>query len=132
MAENLYEGMFVLDSGQFAADPDGTAQAITDLLEKAGATVVAHRPWLDGKLAYEIAGRRKGLHYLTFFKLDPAQIETLNRSCRLNDKVLRHMFIVQPPSLFETLVAAQAGEEPSEEEASGDEQTVAAAESSGS
>lgn len=132
MAENLYEGMFVLDSGQFAADPDGMTQMVTDLLEKAGATVVAHRPWLDGRLAYEIAGRRKGLHYLTFFQLDPTKVDALNRACRLNEKILRQLFIVQPQTLFDTLVAAQTGDHPDEvdEDVENETETVAAGDAS--
>ena len=118
MAENLYEGMFVLDSGHFASDPGGMASAVTDLLENAGATVEVHRPWQDGRLAYEIAGRRKGLHYLTCFRLDPANLTALNRACKLSDKVLRQMFIKQPPALYQAMVSALsgAGEESSDAE----------------
>jgi small subunit ribosomal protein S6 len=102
--------MFLLDSGQFASDPDGLAQNVTDMLEKAGGTLVAQRPWQDGRLAYEIAGRRKGLHYLAYFRLEPDKITGLNRSCRLNDRILRHMFIQQPPTLFDAMVSALTGE----------------------
>ncbi|GAB4153436.1 MAG: hypothetical protein Tsb009_29860 [Planctomycetaceae bacterium] len=109
MAENLYEGMFLLDSGKFAANPDGMAQGIVDLLEKAGATVEAHRPWQDGRLAYEIEGRKKGLHYLTYFRIDPEAIKPLTRACKLSDIVIRHLFIKQPQSLFDAMVAALTG-----------------------
>lgn len=117
MAENLYEGMFVLDSGHFASDPDGMTKAITDLLENAGGSVDAHRPWQDGRLAYEIAGRRKGLHFLTLFRLDPANLVDLNRACKLSDKVLRQMFIKHPPVLYEQILAAMTGEQTEDEEA---------------
>lgn len=118
MAENLYEGMFLLDSGQFASDPDGMAELVTRTIEKAGGTVVAHRPWQDGKLAYEIEGRRKGLHYLTYFRMDPASITPFNRSVRLTDKLLRHLVIQQPETLFEAMVASiTADEQPDDEEA---------------
>jgi small subunit ribosomal protein S6 len=110
LAENLYEGMFLLDSGQFASDPDGTAQAVTDLLQKAGGTLVAQRPWQDGRLAYDIAGRRKGLHYLAYFRMDPEKVTGLNRACRLNDRILRHLLIQQPQTLFDAMVAALTGE----------------------
>ncbi len=116
MAENLYEGMFLLDSGKFAANPDGLSSGVVGLLEKAGATVEAHRPWQDGRLAYEIEGRRKGLHYLTYFRLDPAAISRLTRSCKLSDIVIRQMFIKQPETLFKAMVDALTGaDSPSEE-----------------
>ncbi len=129
MSENLYEGMFLLDSGQFAADPEGMEQSVNSILEKAGGTVVVQRPWQDGRLAYEIAGRRKALHYLTLFRLPPENVSTLNRSCMLSDKVIRHLFIQQPPTLFDAMVAALTGEGTSEEEPAPAETAPAAAES---
>lgn len=118
MSVKLYEGMFLLDSGQFASDPDGMSAVVTDTLQKAGGEVVASRPWQDGRLAYEIAGRRKGLHFLTFFRMDPSAIESLNRSCRLNDRILRHLVIQQHPTLFDAMVAALTGEQQDETAAS--------------
>ena len=66
--EHLYEGMFLVDSNTFANDPEGTTEAIMKVLDRAGATVVAHRPWQDGKLAYEIEGRRRALIILSASK----------------------------------------------------------------
>lgn len=109
MTENLYEGMFLLDSGRFASDPDGMSQSVVDILEKSGATVVAHRPWQDGKLAYEVEGRRRGLHYLTYFRMDTSRVKDLERACKLSDMVLRHMVIRQDPKLFDAMVAALTG-----------------------
>lgn len=128
MAENLYEGMFLLDSGQFASDPEGMAKIVTDTIEKAGGTLAEHRPWQDGKLAYEIAGRRKGLHYLTYFRMDPSAVTTLNRSVSLTDKILRHLVIQQPQTLFDAMVAALGGD--GEEEAAEENSEDAKAESS--
>jgi small subunit ribosomal protein S6 len=121
LAENLYEGMFLLDSGHFASDPDGMAQAVTDLLEKSGGMLVAQRPWQDGRLAYDIAGRRKGLHYLTYFRMNPEKMTGLNRACRLSDRVLRHMFIQQPSTLFDAMVAALTGEPQAESDEAAEE-----------
>lgn len=110
MSENLYEGMFLVESGRFAADPDGTAQNITGMIEKAGGTLVAHRPWQDGRLAYAINGQRKGLHYLAYFKMPGTGLKDLNRSVRLNDLILRHLIITQPQTLFDAMVSALSGE----------------------
>ena len=103
---NYYEGMFLLDSADFASDPDGMAKMLTDLIERFGGTVAAHRPWQDGRLAYEIEGRRKGLHYLVMVTLDTSKMNELNRALRLNEKVLRTMFIVHPQVLFDATVAS--------------------------
>lgn len=108
---NLYEGMFLLDSSKFANDPDAVAKAILDILERAGGQVVAHRPWQDGKLAYEIEGHRKGLHYLTYFRMPGEGLRDVARACKLNNVVLRQMVIKQPQALFDAMVAALEGHE---------------------
>ena len=116
MAENTYEGMFLVDSGQYNSNPDGTTSEISTILEKSGASLVASRPWQDGKLAYQVDGHKKGVHILTFFKMPGEGVNELNRSCRLSDIVLRHLVIKHPPSLFDAMVdVLQGHDSPSKE-----------------
>ena len=107
--ENLYEGMFLVDSGKFAMDQDGTVGAIMSVLKKAGATVVAHRPWQDGKLAYEIDGMKKGLHYIVCFTMPGEGMKTLTRQCQLSETIVRNLVISQPREVFDATVAAISG-----------------------
>ena len=113
--EKLYEGMFLLNSGKYASDPDGVSNQVVGILEKAGATVVAHRPWQDGRLAYLIEGHRKGLHFLTYFRMDGQGLSDVTRACKLNDVILRHLVIKQPKKLFDAMVAALNGDEASKQ-----------------
>ena len=106
MAENLYEGMFLVESGRFASNPERVTQSIMDILEKAECDVVAHRPWQDGKLAYPVEGMRKGLHYLTYFRMSGENMEGLLRSCRLSDVIVRNLVLKHPPKLFDAMVKA--------------------------
>ena len=115
--ENTYEGMFLVESTRFANDPEKVTNHITELIEKAGGTVVAHRPWQDGKLAYPINGRRKGLHYLTFFRMPPEGQYELDRSCRLSDTVMRKLIIKHGETLFNAMVQAVMAPPPGAEEA---------------
>lgn len=108
--EKLYEGMFLLDSGRFATDPKGSADQILGMLQKCGGSIVAHRPWQDGRLAYAVKGHRKGLHYLVYFKMPGEGIRDLTRACKLSDLVLRHVVIQHPQILFDAMVAAISGE----------------------
>ncbi|MCA9082903.1 MAG: 30S ribosomal protein S6 [Planctomycetaceae bacterium] len=101
--------MFLVDSNQFANDPDATVAAIMAILDRAGATVVAHRPWQDGKLAYEINGHRKGLHYLVCFRMLGAGMDVVTRQCHLSDVVIRNMVIRHTPELFNAVVEAISG-----------------------
>lgn len=102
----MYEGMFLLDSNRFSADPDGTQKAVLSMLERCGATVVASRPWQEGKLCYPIEGHRKGLYYLACFKMDGGQIPELNRLGKLNEAVLRQLVIRHPQVIFDAMVQA--------------------------
>jgi small subunit ribosomal protein S6 len=103
--------MFLLDSGKFAADPDGTANEVLGILEKAGATIIANRPWADGKLAYPIKGQRRALHYLTYFRMPGSGVGEITHSCKLSETVLRHMVVKHPQSLFDAMVAALSAHE---------------------
>lgn len=105
-AMNYYEGMFLIHSGRFASDSDGVTQELMEILEKCEAQVEAHRPWTEGKLAYEIENQRKGLHYLVMFRMPPANNTQLNRLCQLSDNILRHLIIKHPQVLFDANVAS--------------------------
>ena len=81
------------------------------MIEKCGGTIVAHRPWQDGRLAYAVNGHRKGLHYLTYFKMQGGDgIRDLNRACKLSELVLRHVVILHPQAMFDAMVQAISGE----------------------
>lgn len=129
--QNLYEGMFLIESGRFASDPEGATAAIMAVLERAGAEIVAHRPWQDGKLAYPIEDHRKGTHYLICFKMPGEAMSVLNRQAQLSDAILRHMVIRHTPELFDAVVGAITGTTTPEEEeataAAGSETEAAAA-----
>ena len=106
MAEYLYEGMFLLDSTKFASDPDAVQQDVKGILDRVSASIVASRPWQEGKLCYPIEGHRKGLYFLTCFKMDGSQMGELNRLCKLNESVLRQLVIRHPKVIFDAMVDA--------------------------
>lgn len=110
MADNTYEGMFLLDSGKFASNPDGVTKEVLGILEKVGATVLASRPWQDGKLAYPIDNHKKGLYFLAYFRMDGVQLPAVLRACKLNETVIRQLILKVDPALVEPLLAIVSGE----------------------
>jgi len=78
---------------------------------------VAHRPWQDGKLAYEIEGMKKGLHYIVCFTMPGTGMKTLVRQCQLSETIVRHMTIKHPQSIFDATVASISGTAPAPVEA---------------
>jgi small subunit ribosomal protein S6 len=108
LSQKLYECMFLLDSGKYATDPQGTEGTLRETLERCGAEIVSSGPWQDGKLAYPIDGHKKGLHYLIYFKMDGSQVDEFTRLCHLNELVIRHLLIQQHDKLFDMMSHALA------------------------
>lgn len=106
MAQKLYECMFLLDSGKWATDPQGTEGSVREILNRCGAEVVALTPFQEGRLAYEIEGQRKGLHLLSYFKMDGSQMPEFTRLCKLSEVILRQLPIEHPERLFSLMTEA--------------------------
>ena len=58
MASNVYEGMFIFDSGKYGRDPDGVSGAISRMIEEAGGEMLVSRLWEERRLAYPINGQK--------------------------------------------------------------------------
>ena len=109
MAQNYYAGKFLVDSGKFANDSAGVMTHVRELLSKTGASNREDRVWMDGKLAYPIDGRRRGVHFLVYFQGDGNANTEIARQVRLSDLVLRHIVIRHPEIMWDRLVAAISG-----------------------
>ena len=101
--EYLYECMFLVDSGRYAADHEGVVNELRAMLEKVGGEIVVARPWQDGRLAYEIDGHRKGTHILFLLKMPGSGVSDLTRAVRLSDLVIRHLVIRHSETMFEAM-----------------------------
>ena len=104
MAETVYEGMFLLDSGRYARDPDGVADQIPNMIQEAGGQMLVSRLWEERRLAYPIKGHRKGTYWLTYFRVAGEKLAQINRKCHLSDSVLRVLFLKIDPRIADTLV----------------------------
>jgi len=143
LAENVYEGMYILDSNRYGREPDALSDQIRRMIEDAGGTILVSRLWEERRLAYPINGQRKGTYWLTYFRLPGGKLSQIERNCQLSDNVLRALFLKVDPRIVDALVAhAQTGpaetqaadETPREEKKDrkrGEKAAVAAAEDSG-
>lgn len=104
MAANVYECLFILDSNRYARDGGGITGTISEMVEKVGGEVLASRLWMEQKLAYPVNGHRKGVYWLTYFRLDSSKLTEFNRACQLNEAVVRHLVLKHDPRLVEALV----------------------------
>lgn len=101
---SVYEGMFILDAGKYSRDPGGVAQQVTDLLQQFGGTVLASRLWDERKLAYPIKGHKKGVYWLTYFKMPAANLGQLERQCEISEDILRKLVLKVDDRIADALV----------------------------
>jgi small subunit ribosomal protein S6 len=83
---------------------DETVKRYESLLGERGAIVNIDR-WGTRKLAYEIQKRQQGDYTLFQFQAEPGAIAEIDRACRLDESILRHLVILAENG-FQSLVQA--------------------------
>jgi small subunit ribosomal protein S6 len=104
LTENVYEGLFILDSEQYARNPDEISGQIDQCIGQYEGEVLVSRLWEERRLAYPIKGHRRGTYWLAYFKLDAAKMKELNRQFQISEGILRFLLLKVDPRLVETLV----------------------------
>lgn len=105
MATNVYEGMFILDSGRHGRDPEGAPGQIAKVIQEAGGEMLVSRLWEERRLAFSIRGQRKGTYWLTYFRLPPDNLATIRQRFQLSESIVRMLFLKVDPKIVDTLVA---------------------------
>ena len=109
LTDNVYEGMYILDTNRYGRDPESVSGQIPKMIESAGGEMLVSRLWEERRLAYTIRGHRKGTYWLTYFRLDSNRLDEIRRQCHLSESVLRVLFLKVDPRIVDALVAhAQA------------------------
>lgn len=75
----VYEAMFIFDSGRFARDRAALPAEVEAMIKAGGGEVLVSRLWEERRLAYPIAGQRKGTYWLIYFRAPTSAITPLNR-----------------------------------------------------
>ncbi|MDI9431499.1 MAG: 30S ribosomal protein S6 [Sedimentisphaerales bacterium] len=91
--KRLYEGMFLVDSAQAAADWEGTLSVINTILQRADAEVVSMRKWQERKLTYDIDHKSRGTYILCYFNVDGRRISGIEKDVLLSEKVMRALIL---------------------------------------
>jgi small subunit ribosomal protein S6 len=108
----VYEGMFILDPGRYSRDPGAVTQQVADMIVQHGGTVLAARLWDERKLAYPIKGHKKGVYWLTYFRMPGDGLIPLERQCEISDEILRNLVLRVDDQIADALVqhALSSGE----------------------
>lgn len=91
--KRLYEGLFLVDTGQAAADWDGIISAIETVLKRAEAEVVTIKKWDERKLAYDVENKSRGTYILVYFNGDTSKIGSIERDVQLSEKIMRVLIL---------------------------------------
>jgi len=89
----LYEGMFLLNQQAVASDFADCVNFMKQIFERAEAELVVMRKWDERKLAYPIAGQKRGFYILAYFRAQGEAIVGIERDCNLSEQVLRCMIL---------------------------------------
>lgn len=89
VVKKLYEGLFLVDSGEATADWNGINNVIEKTLARGDAEIVSAKKWDERRLAYDIDGKSRGTYILTYFRGDPAKIGAIERSVQLSEQIMR-------------------------------------------
>ena len=89
----LYETMFILSSALEEADVEKELTKIADLVGREGGTVKEWNKLGRRRLAFEIKGQSDGFYALLNFEAEPASIEKLGQVYRLDENIVRFMFV---------------------------------------
>lgn len=107
---NVYEAMFILDSNRYGRNPESVVGQIPKMVEEANGELLVSRLWEERRLAYPIKGHRKGTYWLTYFRINGAEIAGMKRKCEVSETILRALFLKVDPRIVDAMIAhAQAG-----------------------
>jgi len=91
--KKLYEGLFLVDSAEAAANWEESLTAIKNILEKAQAEIVSIRKWDERKLAYEINRKDRGTYILCYFRAEGGKIRDIERDVQLSERIMRTLIL---------------------------------------
>lgn len=107
---NVYEAMFIFDSSRFARERQALPAEVEKMITAGEGEVLVSRLWEERRLAYPIAGQRKGTYWLIYFRGPSTIVDPLNRQCEIHDGILRQLVLKVHPHLVDVLLEhAKAG-----------------------
>lgn len=90
-----YEAAFIFSGALDDSALETEIGKVEELVRREGGTVKDWNKWGKRRLAYEIGGQSDGYYAFLEFELDPAALDALARTYRLNESILRHMHLVK-------------------------------------
>ena len=96
--------MIILDPNRYARERAGLPAEIEKMIQAGEGEVLVSRLWEERRLAYPIAGQRKGTYWLIYFRGPSSMLTALNRQLEIHEGVLRHLVLKVHPHLVEAVL----------------------------
>jgi len=90
-----YEMVVIFKPGVSDQENEKAVEDLKQLIEGLGGTVSQLEPWGKKKLAYPIYHLNEGYYVLAKFTLVPGNTLEMERKIRINERIMRHMLIVE-------------------------------------
>jgi len=88
-----YETMFIVKPTLTEEETVAQIDAVKATIEKNGGEIVAYDNMGSQQLAYEIEKNKRGYYFVAYFKGEPAGIAEIERNYRINENIMRFIFI---------------------------------------
>ncbi|MEA3513795.1 MAG: 30S ribosomal protein S6 [Campylobacterota bacterium] len=88
-----YETMFIVKPTLTEEETQAQIQTVRSNIEKNGGTIVSYDDIGTKNLAYEIEKNKRGYYYVIYFTAPSESINELERNYRVNESILRFIFI---------------------------------------
>ena len=92
-----YETVLIFDSSLDETQLQEKVDRLQRILSGEGRSAVQVVQWGKRKLAYPIGKREQGIYVILRFESDTASLNEFERVARLDEQILRHLTVVNPP-----------------------------------
>ena len=112
-----YETFIILDPDLSESGREPVIEKINDLVSQQGGLMVLKDEWGARKLAYEIKKKSRGYYIRFDFCGTGALVDELERSCRIDDRVLKYMTVLTESDVDIEAIKKQLAEAEAEKKA---------------
>lgn len=88
-----YETMFIVKPTLTEEETQAQIETVKATITKNGGEIVACDDMGSRPLAYEIEKQKRGYYFVAYFKGEPAGLAEIERNYRINENIIRFIFI---------------------------------------
>ncbi len=87
-----YEGMFLFPQS-VTSDLTAASDHVRESITRHGGEIVSLVKWDERRLAFDIAGNKRGVYFLAYFTAPTSAVASIERDCTLSERMLRALLV---------------------------------------